>query len=79
MTLYFHSYETACLFFCTVLVAAVLQGGSTNWLVGAMLIGIYIMFAAGIWFHEVENLSVDEDSATIDDLADSGGNETRYF
>lgn len=62
MTLYFHSYETACLFFCTVLVAAVLQGGSTNWLVGAMLVGVYIMFAAGIWFHEIEILSIDEDS-----------------
>lgn len=58
MTLYFHSYETACLFFCTVVVAAVLQGGTTNWLVGAMLLGIYIMFAAGIWFHEIEDLDI---------------------
>lgn len=58
MTLYFHSYETVCLFLCTVVVAAVLQGGTTNWMVGAMLIGVYIMFAAGIWFHEIENLSI---------------------
>jgi Ca2+/H+ antiporter len=64
MTLYFHSYETACLFFCTVVVAAVLQGGTTNWLVGAMLVGIYIMFAAGIWFHEIENLTVNADSGS---------------
>jgi Ca2+/H+ antiporter len=76
MTLYFHSYETACLFFCTVLVAAVLQGGSTNWLVGAMLVGVYIMFAAGIWFHEIEILSIDEDSAT--DGVSMGINETQH-
>ena len=59
MTLYFHSYETVCLLLCTLIVAAVLQGGTTNWLVGAMLLGVYIMLAAGIWFHEIENLSVD--------------------
>jgi Ca2+/H+ antiporter len=59
MTLYFHSYETVCLLLCTLIVAAVLQGGTTNWLVGVMLLGVYIMFAAGIWFHEIENLSVD--------------------
>ena len=76
MTLYFHSYETTCLFFCTVLVAAVLQGGSTNWLVGAMLVGVYIMFAAGIWFHEIEILSVDEDSVNV---VSFGSNETRQI
>lgn len=65
MTLYFHSYETACLFFCTVLVAAVLQAGSTNWFVGVMLVGVYIMFAAGIWFHEIENLSVDAEDRSF--------------
>lgn len=65
MTLYFHSYETVCWFFCTVVVGAVLQNGSTNWLVGACLVGIYIMFAAGIWYHEIENLSIDAESTTI--------------
>jgi Ca2+:H+ antiporter len=61
MTLYFHSYETVCLLLCTLIVAAVLQGGTTNWMVGAMLIGIYTMFAAGIWFHEIENLNTSMD------------------
>jgi Ca2+/H+ antiporter len=61
MTLYFHSYETVCLMLCTLIVAAVLQGGTTNWMVGAMLIGIYTMFAAGIWFHEIENLNTNMD------------------
>jgi Ca2+:H+ antiporter len=59
MTLYFHAYETVCLFLAVVVVAAVLQGGTTNWLVGATLIGIYVMIATGFWFHTLEDLSVD--------------------
>jgi Ca2+:H+ antiporter len=59
MTLFFRGYETVCLFFATLVVAAVLQGGTTNWAVGIMLVGIYIMLAAGIWFHELEDLSID--------------------
>jgi Ca2+:H+ antiporter len=63
MTLFFHGYETACLFLAVIVVAAVLQGGTTNWLVGVTLIGIYIMLAAGFWFHELEVLSVDAEIA----------------
>jgi Ca2+:H+ antiporter len=59
MTLYFHGYETVCLFLAVVVVAAVLQGGTTNWLVGTTLISIYVMMATGFWFHELEDLSVD--------------------
>ena len=61
LTLYFRGYETTCLFLSVVCVACVLQGGTTNWLVGATLMGIYAMIAAGFWFHEIENLSVDEE------------------
>ena len=63
MTLYFHGYETMCMFLAVIVVAAVLQGGTTNWLVGMTLIGIYVMIAAGIWFHELEDLSVDAEIA----------------
>lgn len=63
MTLYFHGYETMCMFLAVIVVAAVLQGGTTNWLVGMTLIGIYVMIAAGIWFHELEDLSVDAELA----------------
>ena len=63
MTLYFHGYETMCMFLAVIVVAAVLQGGTTNWLVGTTLIGIYVMIAAGIWFHELENLSIDAEIA----------------
>jgi len=59
MTLYFRGYETCCLLLSVICVAAVLQGGTTNWLVGATLIGIYTMIAAGFWFHEIEDLSTD--------------------
>jgi uncharacterized membrane protein len=69
--------------FGVIVVGAVLQNGTTNWLVGAgtcfwlvaervwrvetrvanslqtVLVGIYIIMATGIWYHEFENLSVD--------------------
>lgn len=59
MTLYFHGFETMCYLFAVVVVAAVVQGGTTNWLVGATMIGVYVMMAAGFWVHETEDLSVD--------------------
>lgn len=65
MTLFFRGYETVSLFFGVVVVAAVMQGGTTNWLVGIILIGVYIIFAAGIWFHEVENLSIDAEDLIV--------------
>lgn len=61
MSLYFRGFETCCLIFSVASVAAVLQGGTTNWLVGAYLLGVYFMIGAGFWFHETENLSVDGD------------------
>ena len=61
MSLYFRGFETCCLIFSVTSVAAVLQGGTTNWLVGAYLLGVYFMIGAGFWFHETENLSVDGD------------------
>jgi Ca2+:H+ antiporter len=62
MTLYFHGFETMCYLFAVVVVGAVVQGGTTNWLVGATMIAIYVMMAAGFWVHETENLSVDAES-----------------
>jgi Ca2+/H+ antiporter len=59
MTLYFHGYETACYLVAVLVVAAVIQGGTTNWLVGSTMIGLYVMMAAGFWVHETEDLSVD--------------------
>eukprot|EP00977_Amphora_coffeiformis_P021114 scaffold8828_cov204-Amphora_coffeaeformis.AAC.35 len=61
MTLYFGAYETCCLFFSVIVVGAVLQSGTSNWLTGAMLVGTYLIFASGVWFHELEQLTVDEE------------------
>ena len=72
MTLYFHAYETTCLVFGVICVAAVLQGGTTNWLVGAILVGVYVIIATGIWFHELEDLAVDGEVA-IRNQTDSYG------
>ena len=66
MTLFFHGYETVSLFFGVIVVGAVLQSGSTNWLVGAILVGIYIIFASGIWFHEFEELTIDAETFRVD-------------
>jgi len=62
MTLYFHGYETVCLFLAVIVVAAVLQGGSTNWLVGATCVSVYIMIATGFWFHSLEDLAIDAET-----------------
>jgi len=58
MTLYFRIYETCCLLLGVLCMAAVLQGGTTNWLVGVFFIGIYLMIAAGFALHEQEELSI---------------------
>lgn len=59
MTLYFHGYETMCYFSAVLMVAGIVQVGTTNWLVGMTMIGIYVMMAAGFWVHESEDLSID--------------------
>jgi Ca2+/H+ antiporter len=61
MTLYSYGYETVCLAFSVIVVGSVLQNGTTNWLTGVMLVGIYVMLASGIWFHELEDLTVDSE------------------
>jgi Ca2+/H+ antiporter len=63
MTLFFGAYETTCLFFSVLVVGAVLTSGTSNWLTGAMLVGIYVIFASGIWFHELEILTVDQEDS----------------
>jgi len=57
MTLFFHGYETASLVVSVFLVSCVLQGGTTNWLVGIFLMGTYFIVASGFWFHEMELIS----------------------
>jgi len=49
MSLYFEVFETAVLFMTVILVFALLNDGSSNWLEGAMLIGVYLIL--GIAFY----------------------------
>jgi Ca2+:H+ antiporter len=49
MTLYFEIFETAVLFMTVILVFALVIDGSSNWLEGAMLIGVYVIL--GIAFY----------------------------
>eukprot|EP00588_Corethron_pennatum_P007760 CAMPEP_0194284768 /NCGR_PEP_ID=MMETSP0169-20130528/28506_1 /TAXON_ID=218684 /ORGANISM="Corethron pennatum, Strain L29A3" /LENGTH=212 /DNA_ID=CAMNT_0039030683 /DNA_START=975 /DNA_END=1609 /DNA_ORIENTATION=- len=55
MTLFFRGYETASLVISVLIVSCVLQGGTTNWLVGIFLMGTYFIVASGFWFHEMES------------------------
>lgn len=57
MTLYFRTYETVCLLLGVLCVAAVLQGGTTNWLVGLFMMSIFAMISVGFAYHENEDLS----------------------
>jgi len=49
MSLYFEIFETAVLFMTVILVFALLLDGSSNWLEGSMLIGVYLIL--GIAFY----------------------------
>jgi Ca2+:H+ antiporter len=49
MSLYFEIFETAVLFMTVILVFALVLDGSSNWLEGSMLIGVY--FILGIAFY----------------------------
>jgi len=49
MSLYFEVFETAVLFMTVILVFALVIDGSSNWLEGAMLMGVYVIL--GIAFY----------------------------
>lgn len=61
MSLFFNGFETCCLVMAVLSVSVILQGGTTNWLAGLFFISIYLMIAAGFWFHSIEDLSTDEE------------------
>jgi len=51
MTLYFDTFETAVLFMTVIVVHALIMDGESNWLEGAMLLGVYAIL--GIAFFVV--------------------------
>jgi hypothetical protein len=46
--MHWHKYHSAAMLLSNHIVSSI------------VLIGIYVMMAAGIWFHEIENLTTDE-------------------
>ncbi len=52
LSLDFHVFQTATLFVTTLLVAFVVQGGSSNWLQGILLFFSYLVIGAGYWVHK---------------------------
>ncbi|WFD36589.1 hypothetical protein MCUN1_003472 [Malassezia cuniculi] len=49
LTLYFHTFETTTLFVTVLLVNTLIQDGKSNYLEGAMLVGLYIVIALSFW------------------------------
>lgn len=56
MSLYFHAYSTCTILLATILITFAIQGGRSNWLVGLLLIGAYLIVSAGFWVHIDEQL-----------------------
>tara|TARA_B110000971_G_C20009366_1_gene500817 strand:- start:632 stop:1963 length:1332 start_codon:yes stop_codon:yes gene_type:complete len=56
LSLFFDGFETASLLVSVVTVCFILQGGSTNWLVGVLLLGAYSVICMGFWVHRLEIL-----------------------
>jgi len=73
MSMYLKGFETCCLVLAVLCVAAVLQGGTTNWLVGTFFMGVYFMIAAGFWYHELEDLSRDAETLVHSNSTNDGG------
>lgn len=49
LTLYFHTFETTTLFVSVLLVNELIQDGKSNYLEGAMLVGLYTVIALAFW------------------------------
>jgi Ca2+:H+ antiporter len=56
MNLNFGGYEASTLFISVISVTFAIKDGTSNWLIGATLIGAYIVVAIGFWAHVNEDL-----------------------
>lgn len=57
MTVFCRGYETACLAVSVICVIFALQGKRSNWFVGCLFLGLYLLVATGFWYHDFEDLS----------------------
>ncbi|GMH59431.1 hypothetical protein TrRE_jg10522, partial [Triparma retinervis] len=60
-TMFFDGYETVCLLISVAVVSFFLQGGTSNWMAGVMMVGMYVMMSMGFWVHEKEEGEWGED------------------
>lgn len=51
LSLSFNPFEMAALIAATLIAGSSLQDGESNWLEGAMFLGVYLFFALVFWFH----------------------------
>lgn len=51
MSLAFNPFEMVSLIAATIIASASLQDGESNWLEGAMFLGVYVFFAVVFWYH----------------------------
>lgn len=51
MALAFNPFEMVALIAATLIASASLQDGESNWLEGAMFLGVYVFFAVVFWYH----------------------------
>lgn len=51
LSLYFHPYETTCVFIAVLTVAFTVMDGESNWLKGLMLVFTYLIMGAGFYVH----------------------------
>jgi Ca2+:H+ antiporter len=56
MTLDFSAFEAITLFLSVIIVTFAISHGRSNWLVGALLIGAYLIISIGFWVHDDEKL-----------------------
>eukprot|EP00755_Sulcionema_specki_P039342 Sspe_Gene.24245::Locus_9577_Transcript_1_1_Confidence_1.000_Length_1432::g.24245::m.24245/K07300/chaA, CAX; Ca2+:H+ antiporter len=56
LSLFFNGFETASLLCSVATVTLLLHGGTSNWLIGLLLMGAYLIVACGFWVHELESL-----------------------
>lgn len=56
MSLNFHQFETATLVISVITVTFAIKNGTSNWLLGAILIGAYVIIATGFLVHNNESL-----------------------
>jgi Ca2+:H+ antiporter len=71
MTLFFEGFETVALVMSVLIVCFFLSTGTSNWLIGALLMGLYLIIAEGFYYHDTEKRRWAMD---VEDVTNNGNN-----